>query len=178
MSAGIHTQFVKPFVAPRAPGSFLDRCASSCVPTIIMGRAAHARRYRDERSEVAKIWRSLLRGECVVIDRFEAGGRRYFVLQCCRSGDKHPRALSEREAEVILHAIRGETHKRIAYAIGLSRSSVTKLLRSALGKLHLRTQAQLVAQLSCLVRVTQSIEPGVPANVSSLGRRFGGGNAR
>ena len=128
----------------------------------MMGRSAPACTDRDPRSDPVEIWRSILRGRCHVIEHFEANGRRYFVVARCPRGETHPRALSKREAEVVLHAMRGETHKRIAYPLGLSRSSVTKLLRSALGKLHVRTQAQLVSQFSCFAQVAPSLESTFP----------------
>lgn len=123
-----------------------------------MGRSAPARTYRDDRIELAKTWYAILRGRCVVLDRFDANGRRYLVVSRCSRGEVHPRTLSQREAEVVAHAMRGESHKRIGYRLGLSRSSVTKLLRSAMDKLHLRTQAQLVSQLSCFAQLARSIE--------------------
>jgi DNA-binding NarL/FixJ family response regulator len=123
-----------------------------------MGRSASARTQSDPAVALVETLEGILRGRCVVIDRFDANGRRYLVVARCRSEEVHPRALSAREAEVVLLAIRGETHKRIAYELRLSRSSVTKLLRSALAKLQLRSQAQLVSELSCFVRLARSMD--------------------
>lgn len=128
----------------------------------MMGRSAPLCTHRDPRIDLVEIWRSILSGRCHLIERFEANRRRYFVVVRCPRGEIHPRALSKREAAVVLHAMRGETHKRIAYQLGLSRSSVTKLLRSALGKLHVRTQAQLVSQFSCFAQVARSVESTLP----------------
>lgn len=126
---------------------------------MVMGQSAQARTKCDSRIALVETLQGILRGQCVVIDRFDANGRRYLVVARCRSKEVHPRALSAREAEVVLLAIGGETHKRIAYDLRLSRSSVTKLLRSALGKLQLRSQAQLVSELSCFVRLARSMDP-------------------
>lgn len=136
-----------------------------------MGQPARIRAQRDDRNGFAETWRALLGGRCAVVDRFEARGRRYFVVVLCQPGERHPRALSRREAEVVLYAIRGETHKRIAYEVGLSRSSVTKLLRSALNKLHVRTQAHLVSQFSCFVQLAQPHEPNSQAASVALAAR-------
>jgi DNA-binding NarL/FixJ family response regulator len=122
-----------------------------------MGRSTPARTHRDTSAALVETWDAILGGRCIVLDRFDANGRRYLVVARCSRMRAHPRALSRREAQVILQAIRGESHKRIAYELGLSRSSVTKLLRSALGKLCLRSQAQLVAEFSCFAELARSM---------------------
>jgi DNA-binding NarL/FixJ family response regulator len=105
--------------------------------------------------EATETARAILRGRCVVVDCFEADGRRYFLAVRCLPQEANPRALTKREADVVLHAVRGESHKLIAYRLGLSRSSVTKVLRSVMGKLSLRTQAQLVLRIACLARLAE-----------------------
>lgn len=148
-----------------------DRTRDSRVPEVIMGRPAPGRTHRDPRIDLVEVWRSILFGRCHVIERFEARGRRYFVVVVFQPGETHPRGLSKREAEVVPHAIRGETHKRIRYKLGLSRSSVTKLLGSALNKLHVRTQAQLVYQFSCLSQLAQPHDPNSQAASVALAAR-------
>ena len=156
----------------------VDPGAASRVPPIIMGRSAPAQTHRDPRVELVETLEELLRGRCVLLDRFDANGRRYLVVARCGREEAHPRALSPREAEVVLHALRGESHKRIAYELRLSRSSVTKLLRSALGKLRLRSQAQLVSELSCFVRLAEYMNPNCHTTRVSLTSRLQGRSGR
>jgi DNA-binding CsgD family transcriptional regulator len=148
-----------------------DRTRDSCVPEIIMGRSAPGRTHRDPRTELVEVWRSILHGRCRVIERFEARRRRYFVVVVCQPGETHPRGLSKWEAEVVPYAIRGETHKRIGYKLGLSRSSVTKLPGSALNKLYVRTQAQLVSQFSYFSQRAQAHQPNSQAASVALAAR-------
>jgi len=116
-------------------------------------RAADA---RDHSRRASEAWLAIRQGDCFIVDRFERESRAYFLLVLCASGVGDPRALTKREADVVSHAIRGENHKLIAYRLGLSRSWVTKLLGSALRKLGLRSQAQLVLQLSTLARLADT----------------------
>jgi len=111
---------------------------------------------REHSQWASEAWLAILRGDCFVVDRFEHESRAYFLLVRCPPGTADLRALTKREADVVLHAIRGQSHKVIAYRLGLSRSWVTKLLRSALSKIGLRSQAQLVLQLSTLAQLADA----------------------
>jgi DNA-binding CsgD family transcriptional regulator len=61
-----------------------------------------------------------------------------------------PRGLSERERQVVRYAAFGQTNKMIAYRLGLSRSRISLLLRSAMRKLGAKTRAQLVQMVQTL----------------------------
>jgi len=113
----------------------------------------------EHAGSASEAWLAVLRGDCFVVDRFESESRAYFLLVRCPSGIADLRALTKREADVVSHAMRGESHKVIAYRLGLSRSWVTKLLRSALSKLGLRSQAQLILQLSSLAQLVDATPP-------------------
>lgn len=114
---------------------------------------------RDHFQRAGDVWLAVLQGQYFALDRFERESRAYFLLVRCPSGIADLRALTKREADVVTHAMRGESHKVIAYRLGLSRSWVTKLLGSALSKLGLRSQAQLVLQLSTLARLADEAPP-------------------
>jgi DNA-binding CsgD family transcriptional regulator len=58
-----------------------------------------------------------------------------------------PRGLSAREEQVVAYALLGESHKLIAYRLGWSGSTVTRALGSAMRKLGVSTQAELIAKL-------------------------------
>ena len=65
-----------------------------------------------------------------------------------------PRGLNEREHQVVAYAAMGQTNKMIGYRLGLSRSRVSLLLRTAMRKLRVRTRAELVSK----VRDFESLE--------------------
>lgn len=122
-------------------------------------RVDRAADVRDHSRWACEAWLAVLRGDSLVADRFESESRAYFLLVRCPSAIADLRALTKREADVVSHAMRGESHKVIAYRLVLSRSWVTRLLGSALSKLGLRSQAQLVLQLSTLAQLVDAKPP-------------------
>ena len=64
------------------------------------------------------------------------------------------RGLTEREAQVVRYAALGEKHQTIAHRLGISRSTVTKAVRSAMRKLRVKTHAELVTRIAPLLRST------------------------
>jgi DNA-binding CsgD family transcriptional regulator len=103
---------------------------------------------RDTDPEKAlEIWKALVRGRWSLVDWFDTDGRR-FVLALPNSPDvSDPRGLSERESQVVAYAVLGQTNKMIAYRLGLSRSRVSMVLRSAMRKLDVQTRTQLVLRM-------------------------------
>ena len=83
-----------------------------------------------------------------MVDWFDTDGRRYVLAVPNPPDLKDPRALTERETQVVTYATLGESHKLIAYRLGVSRSTATKALRSAMRKLGVKTHPQLVAKMS------------------------------
>jgi DNA-binding NarL/FixJ family response regulator len=124
---------------------------------------------RDCSRRASEAWHAILQGDCFVADRFESESRGYFLVVRCSSGIRDLRALTKREADVVSHAMRGESHKVIAYRLGLSRSWVTKLLGSVTRKLGLRSQAQLVLQLSSLMQFADATRPARPDSAAAPG---------
>ena len=97
-----------------------------------------------------EIWKALVRGRWSTVDWFDSDGRR-FVLAIPNSPDvMDPRGLSERERQVVQYAAFGQTNKMIAYRLGLSRSRISLLLRTAMRKLGAKTRAQLVQRVQTL----------------------------
>jgi DNA-binding NarL/FixJ family response regulator len=84
--------------------------------------------------------RDLVLGRWVVVDRFEAGGRRYFVVRPALRP-----TLSPREAQIVACAAEGRSNKVIAYELGLRIGTVSSSLSAALRKLGLESRADLVA---------------------------------
>jgi len=93
-------------------------------------------------------WRGLSRGRWSLVDWFDTDGRRYILAVPNPPSLRDPRGLSERENQVVEFATLGDSHKLIAYRLGIARSTVTNSLRSAMRKLGVATQAQLIAKMS------------------------------
>lgn len=97
--------------------------------------------------EALRLWRGLVRGRWTLVDWFDSDGRRFVLAKSNAPSIRDPRGLSEREAQVATFAGQGETSKIIGYRLGLSPSYVSRLLRDAMRKLGVKTQAQLVERL-------------------------------
>jgi len=98
---------------------------------------------RKNPEEALEIWRALCAGRWSLIDRFEADGRRYIIAHQNEPHLVDLRGLSQREAAVAAFVQLGQANKEIAYALGISSSSVATHLSSALRKLGLPSRAAL-----------------------------------
>ena len=103
-------------------------------------------------AEALDVMRGLVEGELSMIDWFVRHGRRFTLAHRSDPSLGDPRALSTKEQQVVLRTARGESRKLVAYQIGVSRSRVSKLLRSAMRKLGVSNQADLVMKIRCLER--------------------------
>jgi FixJ family two-component response regulator len=92
-------------------------------------------------------------GWIVVSEDVDGGERRYLAR---RPAAGTARALSTREREVLIRALRGESNKYIALSLGVLPSSVSNWLKRARVKLAGRVPEALLANLvgSLPVRVT------------------------
>jgi DNA-binding CsgD family transcriptional regulator len=102
---------------------------------------------RDDPEEALRLWQGLVRGRWTLVDWFDTDGRRFVLAKTNAPWIEDPRGLSELEAQVATFAAQGETSKIICYRMGLSQSYVSRLLRDAMRKLGVKTQAQLVERL-------------------------------
>lgn len=114
---------------------------------------------KDDAEEALKIWWALLRGRWSMVEWFDTDQRRYILAVPNAPSVVDPRGLTQRESQVVAYAALGESHKLIAYRLGISRSRTSSALSSAMGKLGVKTQPQLVAKL-------RAIADQVPQNVS------------
>ncbi len=109
---------------------------------------ARGRAGRQDPDRALEVWEGLVRGRWSLIDWFDSDGRRFVVAlpnapQC---GD--PRGLTERELQVATLSARGESAKLIGYRLRLTRPRISQLLRCAMRKLGVKTQAELVLKLA------------------------------
>ena len=105
---------------------------------------------RSDAREALQLWEGLVRGKWSLVDWFDAEGRRFLIARPNAPHIPDPRGLSEREARVAAYASLGDSSKVIAYRLGLSPSSVSRLLHSAMRKLGVTTRAQLVDKMRTL----------------------------
>jgi DNA-binding NarL/FixJ family response regulator len=93
-------------------------------------------------------WRGLVNGRWSLIEHFDTDGRRFLVARKNDADAMGPAAVSARERQVLLGRARGLSLKLISYDLGLSIGSVSKVLRSAMDKLGLANEAELIAALA------------------------------
>jgi len=102
---------------------------------------------RRDPEEALRVWKGLVRGKWTLVDWFDTDGRRFLVAKPNAPRVRDPRGLTDREAQVATYASLGETSKLIGYRLGLSPAYVSRLLRDAMRKLNVKTQAQLVDRM-------------------------------
>jgi len=141
--------------APRDDGAEL---ASIRIAAMRADREEHSGGRGDDPDEAREIWRALVRGRWSMVDWFDREGRRFVLARSNEPSAGDPRALTERELQVIDCAARGESGKVTGYTLGISQTRVSCLLRSAMRKLGVRTHAELVMRLSCLPVATNAAE--------------------
>lgn len=129
--------------------SVLDSLREAAIRT----DRARTRRQRSGSPEKALAsWQALVRGRHSLVDWFDADGRRYILAIPNPPGVRDIRGLTEREARVVQYVALGEKHRAIGYRLGISRSAVTKAVRSAMRKLGAKTSAELVARVIPLLQ--------------------------
>ncbi len=117
---------------------------------------ARGRLRRDDPQEALEIWWALLQGRWSMVEWFDTDRRRYILAVPNAPRVLDPRGLTKRESQVVAHAAMGETNKLIAYRLGISGSRISSALRSAMRKLDVKTQPQLVQKLHALQAQTEA----------------------
>lgn len=98
------------------------------------------------------VLRDLVAGRLSMIDWFVRNGRCFTLARHCDPSLGDPRALTAQEQEVVIRTARGEGRKIVAHHIGVSRSQVSRVLGSAMRKLGVKSQTELVMRVRCLER--------------------------
>lgn len=93
-------------------------------------------------------WHPLVGARWTLVDTFEEGGRRYVMARENQAGAPGFEVLTDRERQVVLHAVLGFTNKEIAYALGVSDSTVRVLMARAAGRFGVRSRAELLSHPS------------------------------
>ena len=108
---------------------------------------ARGRMRKTDPDEALKIWRGLVEGRWSMVDWFDCDSRRFVLAVRNPPGINDPHGLTKREGQVASYAALGESGKLIGYRLGLSPSRVSALLRDAMRKLRVHTQAELVQKM-------------------------------
>lgn len=90
-----------------------------------------------------EVWANLSRGRYSMVEHFDHQNRHYFVLRRNDDSVTDPRALTEREQEVLEMAARGDTDRTIAERLGVSNSTVATHRARGMEKLGIKSRALL-----------------------------------
>ncbi len=108
---------------------------------------ARGRMRRTDPDGALQMWKSLVDGRWSMVDWFDSDSRRFVLAIRNPPGISDPHGLTKRESQVATYAALGESGKLIGYRLGLSASRVSALLRDAMRKLRVHTQAELVEKM-------------------------------
>jgi DNA-binding NarL/FixJ family response regulator len=97
-----------------------------------------------DKEQVRVLWRRLLEGRSRLAASFERDGRRYYVIRDVCATVTAPASLDEREQRLAELLGSGESEKAAAYALGVTPSTVSASLKTALAKLGLGSRGDLV----------------------------------
>jgi DNA-binding CsgD family transcriptional regulator len=138
----------KGFRVSQAAGAAQDKGASDTIrEAAVRVDRARSKLRRTDPEQALEIWQGLVRGRWSLVDWFDTDGRRFVLAKPNAPNIGDPRGLTEREAQVATYAALGNSGKIIGYRFGLSSATVSRLLKSAMRKLGVNTQAQLVEKM-------------------------------
>jgi DNA-binding CsgD family transcriptional regulator len=112
-------------------------------------RSQSGRRDADQATED---WKALVEARWTLIDSFERDGKRFVLAERNEIEMSGPRSLTLRERQVLGCASLGQSNKEIAYALGLSPSTVRVLMARAAHKLGAGGRADAVKRFRSLDR--------------------------
>jgi DNA-binding CsgD family transcriptional regulator len=98
----------------------------------------------EEARAVLALWWGVVEGRWSLVERFEAGGRRYYVAQENPAHRVPLASLDVLERRLVTLIGTGQSEKAAAYALGVGPSKVSALLKTTLAKLGLRSRTDLV----------------------------------
>jgi DNA-binding CsgD family transcriptional regulator len=128
-------------------GRVLDASPGALPEVDALRRAARdvdrARLRGTDDEHALELWQCLFSGAYSVVDRFDTDGKRLFVAKRNAPEARGPRALSERERQVVALVSVGHSDKSAAYELGLAEGTVAAHLHAALKKLGLTSTSDL-----------------------------------
>jgi DNA-binding CsgD family transcriptional regulator len=120
-----------------------ERAALSSATTAI--DRARGKLRRTDAHEAVALWQGLVRGRWSLVEQFDHDGRRFVVARRNAPQVRAWSTLTPREAKVLAYAAEGQSHKMIAYTLGLSISTISADLTRAARKVGARSRLDLVA---------------------------------
>ena len=128
-----------------AEGDAVSSGARQALVTAVERVMTSRGQLRKESSERAlEIWRALVSGRWSIVEHCDTDGKRLILARRNQASIPQPAALNANERLVALYTSWGHSNKLIAYELGLSASTVSSLLRSALRKLGLGSRSELL----------------------------------
>lgn len=112
---------------------------------------ARAKLRSSDPDQALRMWEGLAAGRWSLVDHFDTDGRRYLVAHRNDPELAAPNALTQGERQVAGYAAMGHANKFIAYELGLSASTVSTHLGSAMLKLGVRSRAELARLFGAMV---------------------------
>jgi DNA-binding CsgD family transcriptional regulator len=103
---------------------------------------------RSDPDEALELWRGLVDGRWSLVEHVETDGRRLLLARRNPPGAPDPKALTQRERDVLAYVVQGHTNKYVAYTLGLSGATIAAHLKRALSKLGVRTRGQAIELLT------------------------------
>jgi DNA-binding CsgD family transcriptional regulator len=111
--------------------------------------AAHSAGRDADAESATEIWRALLAGRWAVVDHCDHEGKRFLLAVANAPKDVEGSSLTAREVQILAHVALRHSLKLVSYELGLSHSTVSGQLQSALRKLRLSSVAEAVRLLGC-----------------------------
>ena len=98
----------------------------------------------DDPRRALELWQGLVRGTYSLVEHVDTDDRRFYIARRNDPTVDKPTGLSRRERQVARYAGLGYDNARIAYELGLARSTIATYLRRALDKLGLDSRIDLI----------------------------------
>lgn len=111
------------------------------------------------------LWKGLVDGTWSLVDSWPSGGRRYIAAYSNAPAVKDPRGLTPQERVALRYVSLCASNKEIAFALGLSESTVAAAVSNVLRKLQCRRRSDLLA--------FADVERAVHAEIAVEGDRIG-----
>lgn len=128
-----------------AEGEATGRAARERIRTAAMSISSARTTGRRAGRNALDVWHPLLDARWTLVDSFEDSGHRYIVARENEARSPSFEALTGRERQVVLQAALGFSNKEIAYALGISDSTVRVLMARAAARLGVRSRTEVVS---------------------------------
>jgi DNA-binding CsgD family transcriptional regulator len=103
------------------------------------------------------LWQGLVEGRWTLVDHIDHDGRRYVFAKRNPPGARPWHTLTEEETSVVIYAAHGQSHKTIAYELGVSISWVGQRLAKAARKVGAASRLELVAAYQREINETHAV---------------------